>query len=63
MFAEPDPDDIRMKSTFFSLMFAAIGGVSFFTMFLQVYMYTDTDARMLTDINFPVVFTGLKVIV
>uniref|UniRef100_A0A4W6CH81 ATP-binding cassette, sub-family B (MDR/TAP), member 4 n=1 Tax=Lates calcarifer TaxID=8187 RepID=A0A4W6CH81_LATCA len=54
VFAEPDPDDIRMKSTFFSLMFAAIGGVSFFTMFLQVYMYTDTDARMLTDINFPV---------
>uniref|UniRef100_A0A4W6C946 ATP-binding cassette, sub-family B (MDR/TAP), member 4 n=1 Tax=Lates calcarifer TaxID=8187 RepID=A0A4W6C946_LATCA len=53
VFAEPDPDDIRMKSTFFSLMFAAIGGVSFFTMFLQVYMYTDTDARMLTDINFP----------
>uniref|UniRef100_A0A4W6C9P8 ATP-binding cassette, sub-family B (MDR/TAP), member 4 n=1 Tax=Lates calcarifer TaxID=8187 RepID=A0A4W6C9P8_LATCA len=33
------PDDIRMKSTFFSLMFAAIGGVSFFTMFLQGYCF------------------------
>ncbi|XP_018541648.1 ATP-binding cassette, sub-family B (MDR/TAP), member 4 [Lates calcarifer] len=39
VFAEPDPDDIRMKSTFFSLMFAAIGGVSFFTMFLQGYCF------------------------
>ncbi|GLD63649.1 multidrug resistance protein 1 [Lates japonicus] len=39
VFAEPDPDDIRMKSTFFSLMFAVIGGVSFFTMFLQGFCF------------------------
>uniref|UniRef100_A0AAX7V0J4 ATP-binding cassette sub-family B member 5 n=1 Tax=Astatotilapia calliptera TaxID=8154 RepID=A0AAX7V0J4_ASTCA len=36
VFAEPDQDIVRQRSVFFSLMFAAIGAVSFVTMFLQV---------------------------
>ncbi|KAM3873324.1 ATP-dependent translocase ABCB1 [Diretmus argenteus] len=39
VFAETDQDIIRVRSTFFSLMFAAIGGVSFITMFLQGFCF------------------------
>ncbi|XP_068615681.1 ATP-dependent translocase ABCB1 [Brachionichthys hirsutus] len=39
VFAEPDQEIVRQKSTFFSLMFAAIGGVSFVTMFLQGFCF------------------------
>ncbi|XP_068179994.1 ATP-dependent translocase ABCB1 isoform X2 [Antennarius striatus] len=39
VFAEPDQDVVREKSTLFSLLFAAIGGVSFFTMFLQGFCF------------------------
>lgn len=40
VFAETDKEIIRQRSTFFSLMFAVIGGVSFVTMFLQVIIKT-----------------------
>lgn len=40
VFAEPDQDVVRQRSVFFSLMFAAIGAVSFVTMFLQVCKHT-----------------------
>uniref|UniRef100_A0A8C9VRZ6 ATP-binding cassette, sub-family B (MDR/TAP), member 4 n=1 Tax=Scleropages formosus TaxID=113540 RepID=A0A8C9VRZ6_SCLFO len=36
VFADPDDDAVRQKSTFFSLMFVTIGVVSFVTLFLQV---------------------------
>lgn len=39
VFADPDQDSVRKKSEFFALMFAAIGCVSFVTMFLQVSFY------------------------
>ncbi|XP_071385297.1 ATP-dependent translocase ABCB1 [Centroberyx affinis] len=39
VFAEPDQEVVRQKSTLFSLMFAAIGGVSFITMFLQGFCF------------------------
>lgn len=39
VFADPDQESVRKKSEFFSLMFAAIGCVSFVTMFLQVSSY------------------------
>ncbi|KAM9353467.1 ATP-dependent translocase ABCB1 [Symphorus nematophorus] len=39
VFAEPEQEIIRQKSTVFSLMFAAIGGVSFVTMFLQGFCF------------------------
>lgn len=39
VFAEPDQEIVRQRSTLFSLLFAAIGGVSFVTMFLQVCMF------------------------
>lgn len=39
VFADPDQESVRKKSEFFSLMFAAIGCVSFVTMFLQVSLY------------------------
>ncbi|XP_040901258.1 ATP-binding cassette, sub-family B (MDR/TAP), member 4 [Toxotes jaculatrix] len=39
VFTEPDQEVIRQKSTFFSLMFAAIGAVSFVTMFLQGFCF------------------------
>ncbi|XP_044065308.1 ATP-binding cassette, sub-family B (MDR/TAP), member 4 isoform X2 [Siniperca chuatsi] len=38
-FAEPDQEVVRQKSAFFSLMFAAIGGLSFVTMFLQGFCF------------------------
>lgn len=37
MFVDDDPVVVQKKATFFSLMFAVIGGVSFITMFLQVH--------------------------
>ncbi|XP_072250387.1 ATP-dependent translocase ABCB1 [Leuresthes tenuis] len=39
VFAEPDPEVVRERSTFFSLMFVAIGGVCFVTMFLQGFCF------------------------
>ncbi|XP_062322019.1 ATP-binding cassette, sub-family B (MDR/TAP), member 4 isoform X2 [Osmerus eperlanus] len=39
VFAETNQDIVRERSSFFSLMFAAIGGVSFVTMFLQGYCF------------------------
>lgn len=39
VFVEPDLEIVRQRSTLFSLLFAAIGGVSFFTMFLQGYCF------------------------
>uniref|UniRef100_UPI0037E91357 ATP-dependent translocase ABCB1 n=1 Tax=Semicossyphus pulcher TaxID=241346 RepID=UPI0037E91357 len=39
VFAEPNQEVIRERSAFFSLMFAAIGGISFVTMFLQGYCF------------------------
>uniref|UniRef100_A0A3P8Q775 ATP-binding cassette, sub-family B (MDR/TAP), member 4 n=1 Tax=Astatotilapia calliptera TaxID=8154 RepID=A0A3P8Q775_ASTCA len=39
VFAEPDQDIVRQRSVFFSLMFAAIGAVSFVTMFLQGFCF------------------------
>ncbi|XP_023256533.1 multidrug resistance protein 1 [Seriola lalandi dorsalis] len=39
VFVEPDQEVVRQKSTFFSLMFVAIGAVSFVTMFLQGFCF------------------------
>uniref|UniRef100_A0A668RQI5 ATP-binding cassette sub-family B member 5 n=1 Tax=Oreochromis aureus TaxID=47969 RepID=A0A668RQI5_OREAU len=39
VFIEPDQDVVRQRSVFFSLMFAAIGAVSFVTMFLQGFCF------------------------
>ncbi|XP_067457616.1 ATP-binding cassette, sub-family B (MDR/TAP), member 4 [Thunnus thynnus] len=39
VFAEPNQEIVRQKSEFFSLMFAAIGGVTFVTMFLQGFCF------------------------
>ncbi|CAJ1062228.1 ATP-binding cassette%2C sub-family B (MDR/TAP), member 4 [Xyrichtys novacula] len=39
VFAEPDKEVIRENSEFFSLMFVAIGGISFVTMFLQGFCF------------------------
>ncbi|XP_034553324.1 ATP-binding cassette, sub-family B (MDR/TAP), member 4 [Notolabrus celidotus] len=39
VFAEPDQEVIRQRSEFFSLMFVAIGAISFVTMFLQGYCF------------------------
>ncbi|KAG9342824.1 hypothetical protein JZ751_015696 [Albula glossodonta] len=39
VFAEQDKDIVRERSTFFSLMFAAIGVVSFITMFFQGFSF------------------------
>ncbi|CAL1611148.1 unnamed protein product [Knipowitschia caucasica] len=39
VFAETDKEIVRERSTFFSLMFAVIGGVSFVTMFLQGFCF------------------------
>uniref|UniRef100_A0A8C5I326 ATP-binding cassette sub-family B member 5 n=1 Tax=Gouania willdenowi TaxID=441366 RepID=A0A8C5I326_GOUWI len=39
VFADPDKERVRERSTFFSLMFLAIGGISFVTMFLQGYCF------------------------
>ncbi|XP_041844872.1 ATP-binding cassette, sub-family B (MDR/TAP), member 4 [Melanotaenia boesemani] len=39
VFAEPDPEVIRKRSNFFSLMFVAIGGVCFVSMFLQGFCF------------------------
>ncbi|KAM7420780.1 hypothetical protein PAMA_015143 [Pampus argenteus] len=39
VFIEPDPEIVRKRSEFFSLMFAAIGGITFITMFLQGYCF------------------------
>ncbi|KAM4579986.1 ATP-dependent translocase ABCB1 [Odontesthes bonariensis] len=39
VFAEPDQEVVRERSSFFSLMFVAIGGVCFVTMFLQGYCF------------------------
>ncbi|XP_070768347.1 ATP-dependent translocase ABCB1 [Enoplosus armatus] len=39
VFADPDQEAIRRKSLFFSLMFAAIGVMSFVTMFLQGFCF------------------------
>uniref|UniRef100_A0A8D3DCN0 ABC-type xenobiotic transporter n=1 Tax=Scophthalmus maximus TaxID=52904 RepID=A0A8D3DCN0_SCOMX len=39
VFAEPDQEIVRQRSTLFSLLFAAIGGVSFVTMFLQGFCF------------------------
>uniref|UniRef100_A0A8D3E3K8 ATP-binding cassette, sub-family B (MDR/TAP), member 4 n=1 Tax=Scophthalmus maximus TaxID=52904 RepID=A0A8D3E3K8_SCOMX len=36
---EPDQEIVRQRSTLFSLLFAAIGGVSFVTMFLQGFCF------------------------
>lgn len=49
MFANTDLEEVKERSTFFSLMFAAIGGVSFFTMFLQVHMNTHTHICIVTS--------------
>lgn len=50
MFIEPDQNIVRQRATFFSLMFVAIGGVSFITMFLQVCMDTHIHICMLTSL-------------
>uniref|UniRef100_A0A3P9PPQ3 ATP binding cassette subfamily B member 1 n=1 Tax=Poecilia reticulata TaxID=8081 RepID=A0A3P9PPQ3_POERE len=39
VFAEPNPEVIRERSDFFSLMFVTIGIVCFFTMFLQGFCF------------------------
>ncbi|KAM8735723.1 ATP-dependent translocase ABCB1 [Acanthopagrus schlegelii] len=39
VFAEPDQEIVRQRATFFALMFAGIGGVSFITMFLQGFCF------------------------
>ncbi|KAG7242239.1 hypothetical protein INR49_024285 [Caranx melampygus] len=39
VFVEPRPEIVRQNSTFFSLMFVAIGAVSFVTMFLQGFCF------------------------
>ncbi|XP_077431417.1 ATP-dependent translocase ABCB1-like isoform X1 [Vanacampus margaritifer] len=39
VFAEPDLNVVQQKSQLFSLMFAVIGAVSFFTMFLQGFCF------------------------
>ncbi|XP_074538680.1 ATP-dependent translocase ABCB1 [Halichoeres trimaculatus] len=39
VFAEPNKDIVRANSEFFSLMFVAIGGISFVTMFLQGFCF------------------------
>ncbi|XP_041798486.1 ATP-binding cassette, sub-family B (MDR/TAP), member 4 [Chelmon rostratus] len=39
VFIEPDQNIVRQRATFFSLMFVAIGGVSFITMFLQGFCF------------------------
>ncbi|XP_056142526.1 ATP-binding cassette, sub-family B (MDR/TAP), member 4 [Lampris incognitus] len=39
VFAEQDQDIVRERSNLFSLMFAAIGGISFITMFLQGFCF------------------------
>ncbi|XP_061633407.1 ATP-dependent translocase ABCB1-like isoform X1 [Phyllopteryx taeniolatus] len=39
VFAEPDLNVVQQKSLYFSLMFVAIGAVSFFTMFLQGFCF------------------------
>lgn len=39
VFAEPDQEIVKQRTTLFSLLFAAIGGVSFFTMFLQGFCF------------------------
>uniref|UniRef100_A0A3B3R1Z2 ATP-binding cassette, sub-family B (MDR/TAP), member 4 n=1 Tax=Paramormyrops kingsleyae TaxID=1676925 RepID=A0A3B3R1Z2_9TELE len=39
VFAEPDLEQVKLKSSFFSIMFAVIGGVSFITMFLQGFSF------------------------
>lgn len=39
VFANPDKEFVRQQSTFFSLMFAVIGGVAFVTMFLQGFCF------------------------
>ncbi|KAL4617085.1 multidrug resistance protein 1-like, partial [Arapaima gigas] len=39
VFAGTDPNAVRQKSTFFCLMFVAIGAVSFVTMFLQGFTF------------------------
>ncbi|KAK7886789.1 hypothetical protein WMY93_026410 [Mugilogobius chulae] len=39
VFAETDPVIVKERATFFSLMFAVIGGVSFVTMFLQGFCF------------------------
>ncbi|KAG7475856.1 multidrug resistance protein 1-like [Solea senegalensis] len=39
VFAEPDQAIVKERSTFFSLMFAMIGAVSFVTMFLQGFCF------------------------
>ncbi|KAM9852100.1 ATP-dependent translocase ABCB1 [Aulostomus maculatus] len=39
VFAEPDQEVVRERSLFFSLMFAAIGAISFVTMFLQGFCF------------------------
>uniref|UniRef100_A0A8C9TE90 ATP-binding cassette, sub-family B (MDR/TAP), member 4 n=1 Tax=Scleropages formosus TaxID=113540 RepID=A0A8C9TE90_SCLFO len=39
VFADPDDDAVRQKSTFFSLMFVTIGVVSFVTLFLQGFCF------------------------
>uniref|UniRef100_A0AAQ4Q6T6 ABC-type xenobiotic transporter n=1 Tax=Gasterosteus aculeatus aculeatus TaxID=481459 RepID=A0AAQ4Q6T6_GASAC len=39
VFAEPDPEIIRQRSSFFSLMFVVIGAVTFITMFLQGFCF------------------------
>ncbi|KAM8966761.1 ATP-dependent translocase ABCB1 [Pelodytes ibericus] len=39
IFAEPEASDIRQKSTMFSLLFLALGGVSFITFFLQGFTF------------------------
>ncbi|XP_056458389.1 ATP-binding cassette, sub-family B (MDR/TAP), member 4 [Gadus chalcogrammus] len=39
VFSEPDKDVVREKSALFSILFAVIGVVSFFTLFLQGYCF------------------------
>ncbi|XP_048881500.1 ATP-binding cassette, sub-family B (MDR/TAP), member 4 [Brienomyrus brachyistius] len=39
VFAEPDLELVKLKSSFFSIMFAVIGGVSFITLFLQGFSF------------------------
>ncbi|XP_028983716.1 ATP-binding cassette, sub-family B (MDR/TAP), member 4 isoform X2 [Betta splendens] len=39
VFANPNLEVVKERATFFSLMFAVIGGVSFFTMFLQGFCF------------------------
>ncbi|XP_054477289.1 ATP-binding cassette, sub-family B (MDR/TAP), member 4 [Anoplopoma fimbria] len=39
VFAEPDPDIIREKASFYSLMFVVIGAITFVSMFLQGFCF------------------------